>query len=145
MIGVPENPGHQVGAALCVRQGLECASKLGFLYCLFTAEDVVPVEGSVDWILANLHDGYDYASELWGDGSQLNAQFFGCRVQALVGPFDACQVTGSGCFERYLMSLLANKRLCVPGNKRWSLYNTTHDHSTWVRVANNLLSKEGKA
>lgn len=58
VLGDATNPGHQVGAALCIRQGLEAAGKWGYEYLIHTAEDVLPTAkfAAVKW-----HDkGIDY-------------------------------------------------------------------------------------
>jgi len=133
IVGCPQNPGHQVGAALCIRQGLEAASKFGYDVMIHTAEDVVPrkhVLGDMTEMCGIV--GYRYYGSIWGPKrDQLNAQFFACRVNDLVGPWDAAAVTGYGCIEAYLASLLDFDDCLDVEN----YYRTTHDHSEWTRWA----------
>ena len=140
-IGVPENPGHQIGAALCIRQAIEAAHKWGAERLICTAEDVVPSgviagEGrlfgnAASRILDGL-EAMDYCGERWGIArTELSAQFFACRPEALVGPFNPADVTGAGCIEAYLAQLLPKDRCCFLEG----LYRTTHDHSTWTKWA----------
>lgn len=129
IVGHAHNPGHQGGAATCIRLGLECASKLGYDLLIHTAEDVVPQRHAVaDMIDALDALGNDYAGSIWGPArDQRNAQFFGCRVQALVGAWDAGKVGSFGCIESYLEHLLRDKVQWHSDN----LYRSTHDHSVW--------------
>lgn len=133
IIGVPQNPGHQVGAALCIRQGLETAGKWGYDLLIHTAEDVLPRKGVVVQMVEALSRDEllcEYVGEKWGErNDELNSQFFGCRTQSLVGPWDACQVTGAGHIERYLKMLLEGKICAFMTNH----YRTTHDFDEWQR------------
>lgn len=132
IVGVSNNPGHQVGAALTIRLGLETAAKLGYDYLVHTAEDVIPKRGALAMMIATLDRGYDYVGERWGpQQDQLNSQFFACRAQALVPTWDACAVTGHGCIERYLMAQMAGKRIHT--NFVGKLYTHTHDYEDWQR------------
>jgi hypothetical protein len=131
IIGTTANPNHQVGAALCIRLGLEYASHCGYEYLIHTAEDVLPHPGSIEGMCDALVKGAEYVGEQWGHGNdQLNAQFFACRVATLVGPWDACCVTGHGCIERYLAVLIGDrpKKLFVNPS-----YRHTHDKGEWER------------
>jgi len=144
ILGVTQNPGHQQGAALCIRQGLECASKLGYTYMVQTAEDVIPGEGI--WrgdggkrsnILADMNHAIylgraDYVGSLWGPNrDELDSCFFACRVEPLVSRFDPASCVPY--LERYLASLVTGKRVEFSGH-----YRTTHDHSEWTRWAKEL-------
>ncbi len=133
IFGTPSNPGHQVGAAQCIRIGLEAASKLGYDFLIHTAEDVIPNVLTLEHMEEALDDGNDYVGELWGpegDRQQLNSQFFACRVQSLVPTWDACAVTGAGCLEKYLFQRLDGKRKAYIHPYYW----TTHDRGEWDRA-----------
>jgi len=128
ILGTVHNPGHQVGAALCVRLGLEYAHCCGYDYLIHTAEDILPVPGKITEMLLALEDGYEYAGEAWGEAQdELNAQFFACQAAALVGAWDACRVTGHGHIECYLRDLLAGK----PQALLTGTYQHTHDYEQW--------------
>lgn len=135
IMGDAANPNHQVGAALCLRLGLEYAGKLGHDYLVHTAEDVLPRPGALAAVLHALADGSEYAGYAWGVGTPaegLNAQFFACRVPYLAGKFDPAAVTGAGHIEGYLRDLLAGKKLwlAVAPEVR---YRHTHDYEEWKR------------
>jgi hypothetical protein len=125
------NPGHQHGAAFTIRMALEYAGKCDFGHLIVTAEDVMPRPGAVGRMLDALEQGADYAGEIWGvHRDEANAQFWACRVQALVPAWDHCRATERGWIERYLKHLLRG-RPC-----RWfaeSLYQHTHDKGLWTR------------
>lgn len=129
IVHVGENPGHHQGCCWSIRMGLEACGKTGIQYMIHTAEDVVPFPGAVRVLLEKLMDeGYDYAGMPWGyDGEFLNAQFFGCRVQAIVPVFDQCQVVPPVHSERYLKNLFANKRVWAGPQNYWH----THDYEEW--------------
>ncbi len=132
LVTTSHNPGHQVGAALAIRLGLEAAGKLGFDFLVHTAEDVIPGEGALQEMLTALASEADYAGSEWHAGpGQVNAQFFACRTQALVARWDACAVTGDGCIERYLGRLLEGRPKCL---REWP-YRHTHDRAEWQRWA----------
>lgn len=129
----PSNPGHQVGAALTIRLGLECAHKLGYDCLIHTAEDVAPRWSAVLDMIRSIENGSDYCGEAWGaSGEELNAQFFACRPSKLAGPWDACSVTGHGCIERYLYHLCEQKGLSCRAVEK-GFYRTTHDYEQWKR------------
>lgn len=129
IVGTVANPGHQVGAALAIRLGLECAARCGYDFLIHTAEDVLPRPGAVRRMVAALEAGDVYVSEPWGAAGQLNSQFFGVRASVLAGPWDACLVPRYGCIERYLGALLDNQpRMFIPG-----IYRSTHDREEWLR------------
>jgi hypothetical protein len=126
------NPGHQVGAAWCIRLGLEAAGKLGYAYMIHTAEDVVPSRDALlvirQWLEVN---GSSYVGEHWGvdEGrDECSSQFFGCDVGKLCGPFDPPAVSGHGHLEAYLRHLL-------PTGCAWvrAMYRSTHDFSEWQK------------
>jgi hypothetical protein len=129
-LGHADNPGHQGGAATALRLGLEAAHKWGYAHLVHTAEDVVPAPGAVEAIVDALASGNDYAGEAWA-GDQLNAQFFGVRVTAVVGAFDPGVAAGTGCLEAYLAGLLRGQRLDLRAGR----YQHSHDHATWTRWA----------
>jgi hypothetical protein len=125
------NPGHQHGAAFCVRMALEYAGKCGYDNLVVTAEDVLPRPRAVDEML-NALLVHDYAGEAWGvNRDEANAQFFACRTQALVPAWDHCKACAhGGWIERYLRHLLEGHPC------RWfdkSLYRHTHDKAEWTR------------
>ncbi len=131
LVTMPQNPSHQVGAAWCIRQGLEMAGKCGYDIMIHTAEDVMPGPGVMLKMVKALAE-CDYVGERWGmAGTQLNSQFFGCRVQSLVPLFDAPNVADHGCLENYLAWLLRGRPVClgIPG----PLYRHTHDRGEWQR------------
>ena len=129
ILGTPANPGHQVGAALAIRLGLEAAAKMGYTYLLHTAEDVMPRQAARLKMRRALEEGADYAGEPWLAGpGQLNSQYFACRVDALAGAWDACAVTTDGCIERYLGRLLEGKKVAHVKES----YRTTHDRGQWL-------------
>ncbi len=139
IVGVPENPGHQVGAALCIRQGLECASKLGYDLLIHTAEDVLPLPGVLREMQSTISGGsIDYVGSFWGpQRDELNSQFFACRVQSLVGKWDSAAVTGHGCIEKYLASLVRFSRVHHLEN----YYRSTHDYDEWQRWRKEIESR----
>ena len=133
IVSVPDNPGHQVGAALCIRMGLEAAHKWGYECLIHTAEDVVPRRGALAGMVRAIKEGVSYAGEMWGvEQDELNSQFFACRVNDLVGPWDACAVPGHGHIERYLRDLLADRQKYLKRDQ----YRTCHDFAQfrqWVQ------------
>lgn len=132
-ITMAANPSHQVGAAWCIRQGLECAGKLGYDLMLHTAEDIVPRKNAFHNMVARLDEGYDYVSERWGAGDdQLNTQFFGVRVPLIAGTFDPPAVSGAGCLERYMGQQLQGRKLHL---SYAGLYRHTHDYWQWKQWA----------
>ncbi len=129
IVGMPQNPSHQEGAAWCIRQGLEYAGKLGYDYMIHTAEDIMPHRGTLTKLAGMLDEGYEYVGERWGT-SDLNTQFFACRVQSLVGIWDPGQVMPSaGYVERYMAHCCVGKSLGLIGR----IYDHTHDFSEWKR------------
>lgn len=129
-VSVPHQPGHQEGAATCIRLGLEYGGKTGFDFMVHTAEDIVLPLGVVTGVLAALEGGADYVGAAWGpDKNELSSQFFACRVQALVGTFDPGQVLRHGWLERYLAHQLAGKAVCRVDYP----YRHTHDYQEWRR------------
>ncbi len=130
LVGVADNPGHQAGAAWCIRQGLEFGGKLGFDYMVHTAEDIVLKKDDVRWVVERLRDGADYVGAAWGPGrDELSSQFFGCRVPHLAAVFDPGKVAAHSHLERYLAHELAGKnvvRVDLP-------YRHTHDITEWRR------------
>lgn len=121
----PDNPGHQVGASIALRQGLEAAGYWGYPLYLHTAEDILPWPGSVEKLLAALDGGSDYAGYCWTD--MLNCQFFGCRTAALAGCFDMEGVRNFPGLEHYLHHLLKDRPKSVSGDGGRGHYLTTHD------------------
>lgn len=123
------NPGHQVGAAWCIRLGLEAAGKLGYDYMLHTAEDVIPGPGVLGEMVDALKDA-EYAGEAWGpERNELNTQFFACRVPYLAGVFDPTKVPEHGHIEKYMAALLTQRKKCL----RQFPYAHTHDYADWQR------------
>jgi hypothetical protein len=127
----PANPGHQQGAALAIWLGLEAAHHLDYKYMVHTAEDIVPDPGAmmkmVEWM-----DGshVDYIGEAWGwSRTELSAQFFACRVEALRPVFDPGQVLAHGYIERYLRDKLANN----PKEFTENMFRHTHSFEEWQR------------
>lgn len=141
LVTMAANPGHQAGAAWCIRLGLEAAGKLDYDCLIHTAEDVVPNQGAFERMKSLLEKGYEYVGERWGvNQDEANAQFFGCRVPRLAGLFDPGKLGEYGHIERYLRSLLLDGMCCWTD----SLYRSTHDHTTWRRWADELLVKGEK-
>lgn len=130
LVTMAANPGHQVGAAWCIRLGLEAAAKTGIDYLLHTAEDVVPSPTFVTEAMRFLEQGARYVGEEWGEErNQLNSQFFACRTHALCGTFDPCQVGGIGCLEAYLRQQVPQEdTVFFRGH-----YRTTHNYAEWQR------------
>jgi hypothetical protein len=146
-VTMAENPGHQPGAAWNIRQGLKCAEALGCVYMIHTAEDVLPRPGTMTRLVQALEEGrLDYAGTGWragvpghdgaavsGDGStDLNAQFFACRVAALVGRYDPRDVEKDGSVEKHLARLLDRRPKLVEDTLS---YETTHDDEEWRAFA----------
>ncbi len=130
ILGVPENPSHQVGAALCIRQGLEAAGKWDYDCLVHTAEDIVPERGAIENMIEAVQYGADYAGNRWGPHQEfLNAQFFACRTQALVPTWDACQVVGAGHIENYLRQQIGKGSVWAMEG----LYRHSHDFEEWQR------------
>lgn len=137
-VTMDNNPGHQVGAAWCIRLGLEAAGKGDYSYMIHTAEDVVPHAGALDGIAFQLAAGAEYVGEVWGEGKdELNSQFFGCRTGHLGALFDPPQVRAHGHVERYLRKLLRDDQVCFIER----LYRTTHDFGQWCRWARESQSE----
>lgn len=133
IMGEAHNPGHQVGAAQCIRIGLEYAAYCGYDYLVHTAEDVFPNERKMYGMIAALQQGAHYAGSRWGwqlGRDELNSQFFAARVCPLVNDWDACAVSGHGCIERYLRVMIGD-RLCEYMDEPY--YRTTHDFEEWQR------------
>ncbi len=129
ILGVPDNPGHAVGAALCIRQGLEAAGKWGYDCLLHTAEDIVPGPLVVARMVAAIEGGAEYVGGRWGVAQdELNTQFFACRPGWLCSQWDSCRVPSYGTIERYMATLLEGKpkHLLDEG-----YYLHTHDYETW--------------
>lgn len=126
IVSIPGNPGHQSGACWSIRMGVEAASKLGIDYLIHTAEDVVPNPGICREMVAQMQrEGSDYCGEPWGHNhDELNAQFFGCRVEWFATYFDGAGVGGQWT-ERYMADLVYGH------NRKTSLiervYLHTHD------------------
>jgi hypothetical protein len=128
IIGMADNPGHQVGAALCIRQGLEAAGKWEYPLLIHTAEDVLPRPGMLDEMLQALDDGCDYSGTHWGSSPPgYNSQFFACRVQALVPYWDSCRVPEQHHLEGYLKHLLEGRPAWLGAER----YFHTHDYALW--------------
>jgi hypothetical protein len=135
----PSNPGHQVGASICLRQGLECAGYWGYPYYLHTAEDVVPRPGALESLLAALDSSADYAGWCWSD--YLNCAFFACRTAVLAGIFDMEGVRDHVGLEHYLKHLLRD-RLQNRGTAGEGRYLTTHDHRQYQSWLSRLPDEE---
>ena len=137
IMGESINPGHQVGAALCIRIGLEYAAYCGYDYLIHTAEDVMPEFSVLDRMVKALDEGAHYCGEKWGlDMTELNSQFFACRVRPLVNIWDACAVSGHGCIERYLRACVGDHpKVYFDGEdgKGGRCYRTCHDFELWKR------------
>ena len=136
VLGDATNPGHQVGAGLTVRLGLEFAGKLGYPYLIHTAEDVLPRPGVVVAMLRSLEAGDEYAGDHWAAGTPaegLNAQFFACRVPHLAGVFDPGAIPAAGHIEGYLLSLLRGRRLSLWQGGPGERYRHTHSAEEWKR------------
>lgn len=145
LITMADNPGHQVGAAWCIRLGLEAAHKLHYDYMIQTAEDVVPTRGAIEQMIGQLQRGAEFISEEWGEAHEdCSAQFFACRTRFLGAKFDPCAVNAHGHIERYLRVLLEGKRVVKPGGcgLQWgTIYRTTHDMAQWQRWAQEERAK----
>lgn len=130
IMGTVHNPGHQVGAAQCIRIGLEYAAKCGYDYLIHTAEDVMPQPGTIAEMIRSLEEGYAYAGQRWGHetGAYLNAQFFGCRVSALVGVWDACRVSEFQHIEGMLRAMIGQQSCRYLPDP---VYQTTHQFAEW--------------
>jgi hypothetical protein len=125
------NPGHQVGAAWCIRLGLEAAGKLGYDYLIHTAEDVLPYKWAPRELIGLLNQTEaEFVDERWGvNRDECNAQFFACRVPYLAGVFDPTAIPRHDHLEAYLRDILKDKKIahCEPS------YRTTHDFAEWKR------------
>jgi hypothetical protein len=136
----PENLGHQRGAALCIRLGLEAAGYWGYRYYLHTAEDVIPRPGAAAALLEDLDGGLDYASQVRPEGSA-NCTFFAARVAPLAARFDIHEVRHYQGLEQYLWSLVRDGRHSpVTDEHHSALYQTTHDHAEYRRWLSDLPS-----
>jgi hypothetical protein len=133
IIHIHDNPGHHQGCCWAIRMGLEAAAKTGIEYMLHTAEDVVPHPGAIDRLMMKLIlDGYDYSGMPWGVHNEfLNAQFFACRVQAIVAQFDQCQVTGDVHSEKYLKRMFEGKKIWTESSHY--CYWHSHDYHEWKK------------
>jgi hypothetical protein len=129
IVGTAVNPGHQVGAAKAIRIGLEYADRLNYDYQIHTAEDVLPEAGVVSDMRHFAHDR-DYVGSRWGiEQTDLNAQFFMVRAEAIVHRWDACQVPSQRHIEGYLAHLLNGHPQAIIDN----YYRTTHNRAEWRR------------
>lgn len=126
-----DNPGHQVGASVAIRQGLECAGYWHYPLYLHTAEDILPLPGAVEMMLAKLDEGKDYAGWVWGHHSSLSSQFFACRTNPLAGIYDIGRVTQFIGLEHYLYDLLKDRPKHEIGAEGY--YLTTHDWDQFKR------------
>ncbi len=132
IVSDPNNPGHQVGASLTIRMGLEAAGKLGYPYLIHTAEDVLPNDGVVEEMLDALESGDAYAGEQWGQRpDELNSQFFGCYVEALVPRWDHGRVHDHRNLESYMAYMVGD----LPKWLSQKHYRTTHDLNKWRQWA----------
>lgn len=129
VVNWPTNPGHQVGASIAIRQGLECAGCWGYPLYLHTAEDIMPWPGAIEKMLAALDEGADYTGFCWTD--MLNCAFFGCRTTALSGTFDMEAVRRYVGIEHYLSDLLKDHPKVITGGQGY--YLTTHDFAQYRR------------
>lgn len=127
----PEPEGHQVGAATCLRLGLEAAGYWGYEYYLHTAEDILPRPGAVEAMLGALDRGNDYAGYSWSDC--LNCSFFACRTKALAGTFDREKVREYRGLEHYLTALLEGRPKEIFEGGGRGKYLTTHDYAQYRR------------
>lgn len=136
------NPGHQVGAAWCIRLGLEVAGKLGYDCLIHAAEDVIPGPGVLREMVKVLAESdYEYVGEAWGpERDELNTQFFACKVPWLAGNFDPTKVPAHGHIERYMATLLRQRKVY----RRPFAYAHTHDYSDWQRRVKGVLECGGQ-
>jgi hypothetical protein len=130
ILSYDENPGHQLGASLCVLQGVEAAAKWGYEYYIHAAEDVIPKPGVLERMVVQLGQGNDYVGSAFPDTRMLISRFFGCRTRALVNCFDPGRVGGYQGLEHYLYALLG---------KTWSFpdehyFWTTHRYDEYQRM-----------
>lgn len=132
-VSMAANPGHQVGAAWCIRLGIEAATHLGFDGMIHTAEDVIPEPEVLARMVERLARGCEYVGEAWGpDRKELNCQFFGCRPQDMMPrDWDPTQLPRHGCIERYMAHFLEGRPTC---RERFE-YAHTHDYAVWKETA----------
>lgn len=131
LLSWPMNPGHQVGASVALRQGLEAAGYWGYEYYLHTAEDILPYPGAVNKMLQALDEGNDYAGFLAGPDGCLNCAFFACRTSYLAGVFDYERVRDFPGLEHYLAHLFEGRPKWVVDAR--GFYVTTHDYEQYKR------------
>ncbi len=112
LLGIPENPGHQVGAGMCLRMGLEAAAYTGVPYLLHTAEDVLPKKEACQFMVDKLREGYDYVGHRCDASDELNSRFFACRVNAIAGVFNPSILGLDVWFERCLSNLFRGMKIC---------------------------------
>jgi len=132
IVGIPENPGHQSGAAQCIRIALETACNLDFPYLIHTAEDVVPRRGILREMFLALEEEHDYAGEWWySEPPGLNTQFFGCRPSALINYWDSATLYNHVHIEGYMRHLIQDHHAACYLFKHETMYYTTHHHHAW--------------
>ena len=128
-----DNPGHQHGAAECIRLGMEYGAKCGHDFMIHTSEDVIPKEGALALMARELREGYDYVGGHWEYADNiLCSQFFGLRCSSIVAVFDPYRCCDYGYLETYLWHHLQHgMRL-----SRYEpyLYLHSHDYDTWKRT-----------
>ncbi len=140
---MPHDTGHQLGAAWNIRQGIEFANKLGYKYMIQTAEDCVPKPGSIPKIIKLLEEGHDYVGRR-GSGdpnTEVNSEFFGCRVDALFGPFDPSLLGWGGKLELYFCDLFRGKRCFFYGPDEYP-YDTSHYYDQWQEMLRRAEEKK---
>jgi len=132
ILGLPNNPGHQEGAATAIRQGVECGMKLGYDFLIHTAEDIMPTDEAIYRIVRDLCDGADYAGNTWNiNNDELCAAFFGCRTAAVGARFDPGTTLQYGYLERYLAHTLADRPKALYGGNIAPIYSHTHNYEEW--------------
>ena len=98
------NPGHQVGAFVCIRQGLLACRALGATYMISYGDDIIPtyVDDADRRLNRICEQGADWSSTKFADNCQINTQVFICKVDSLL-PY-----INLGCFSRKISQSLIN-------------------------------------
>ena len=122
---VAGNPGHQMGAAWCIRLALDYAAAHGYPYLFHLADDVAMSLSEIANAVAVLRDGWHYVGSNWANsGGCLNTQVFGCRVASYCNSFNPLAFGGGYMLEEYFHNL--TRDLGLPGAIRSIGYHHTH-------------------
>ncbi len=132
VLSVPENPGHQVGACVALKEGLDAANHWGYPRYFHVTEDVLPWPGVVGKFV-DLLDDNDYVGMRWPSGV-LNLHMIACRSKAFWA-FHPAAVRKYQGIEHYFEALLKDRPIKVNATGE-GCYITTHDwqqYQSWLK------------